>query len=114
MVAHVLPHYHTILYIDADMGVVNPKRFVYNIHVASVINSVDPTSTYSRRIEEYMDEGVEISFFDRFYNWEVAAGSYIVKNTEWTQKFLKGTSFRVILQPSNRPSPHFYFRFCGF
>ncbi|EPB74375.1 hypothetical protein ANCCEY_06549 [Ancylostoma ceylanicum] len=67
VVAQVLPQYHTILYIDADMGVVNPKR----------------------RIEEYIDEGVEISFFDRFYNWEVAAGSYIVKNTKWTQKFLK-------------------------
>ncbi|KIH55106.1 hypothetical protein ANCDUO_14741 [Ancylostoma duodenale] len=68
VVAHVLPQYHTILYIDADMGVVNPKR----------------------RIEEYIDEGTEIAFFDRFYNWEVAAGSYIVKNTQWTQKFLKG------------------------
>ncbi|KAK6759482.1 hypothetical protein RB195_021206 [Necator americanus] len=68
VVAHVLPEYHTILYIDADMGVVNPKK----------------------RIEEYMDDSVEISFFDRFYNWEVAAGSYIVRNTEWTQKFLKG------------------------
>ncbi|VDM75234.1 unnamed protein product, partial [Strongylus vulgaris] len=54
VVAHVLPHYHTIL-----------------------------------RIEEYIAENVEITFFDRFYNWEVAAGSYIVKNTEWTQKFLK-------------------------
>ncbi|KAK6032484.1 hypothetical protein OSTOST_01341, partial [Ostertagia ostertagi] len=68
VVAHVLPNYHTILYIDADMGVVNPKK----------------------RIEEYVDDNVEISFFDRFYNWEVAAGSYIVKNTTWTQKFLKG------------------------
>ncbi|KHJ99504.1 hypothetical protein OESDEN_00485 [Oesophagostomum dentatum] len=67
VVAHVLPNYHTILYIDADMGVVNPKK----------------------RIEEYIDKDVEIMFFDRFYNWEVAAGSYIVKNTEWTQKFLR-------------------------
>ncbi|CAJ0609423.1 unnamed protein product [Cylicocyclus nassatus] len=67
VVAHILPQYHTILYIDADMGVVNPKK----------------------RIEEYMDNDAEIIFFDRFYNWEVAAGSYIVRNTQWTQKFLK-------------------------
>ncbi|KAK6057079.1 hypothetical protein COOONC_05408 [Cooperia oncophora] len=50
------------------MGVVNPKR----------------------RIEEYIDDNVEITFFDRFYNWEVAAGSYIVRNTKWAQNFLKG------------------------
>ncbi|KAK6036673.1 hypothetical protein COOONC_25822 [Cooperia oncophora] len=69
VVAHILPNYHTVLYIDADMGVVNPKR----------------------RIEEYIDDNVEITFFDRFYNWEVAAGSYIVRNTKWAQNFLKGS-----------------------
>ncbi|KAK5973750.1 hypothetical protein GCK32_006315 [Trichostrongylus colubriformis] len=68
VVAHVLPKYHLLLYIDADMGVVNPKR----------------------RIEEYIDDHVEITFFDRFYNWEIAAGSYIVRNTAWSQNFLKG------------------------
>ncbi|RCN28268.1 hypothetical protein ANCCAN_25990, partial [Ancylostoma caninum] len=79
VVAHVLPQYHTILYIDADMGVVNPKR----------------------RIEEYIDDGIEIAFFDRFYNWEVAAGSYIVKNTQWTQKFLKGFADYEFRLPKN-------------
>ncbi|KJH43190.1 hypothetical protein DICVIV_10789, partial [Dictyocaulus viviparus] len=67
VVAQILPNYHTVLYIDADMGVVYPKR----------------------RIEEYIDEDIEIAFFDRFYNWEVAAGSYIVRNTPWTVNFLK-------------------------
>ncbi|VDM59991.1 unnamed protein product [Angiostrongylus costaricensis] len=67
VVAHVLPQYDTVLYIDADMGVVNPRR----------------------RLEEFIDDDTEIAFFDRFYNWEVAAGSYIVKNTEWTIEFLK-------------------------
>ncbi|XGW35224.1 hypothetical protein V3C99_018890 [Haemonchus contortus] len=68
VIAQILPMYHTILYIDADMGVVNPKR----------------------RIEEYVDDSVEITFFDRFYNWEIAAGSYIVRNTKWAVNFLKG------------------------
>ncbi|RCN39475.1 hypothetical protein ANCCAN_14582 [Ancylostoma caninum] len=61
------------------MGVVNPKR----------------------RIEEYIDDGIEIAFFDRFYNWEVAAGSYIVKNTQWTQKFLKGFADYEFRLPKN-------------
>ncbi|KAE9413934.1 hypothetical protein Angca_001766 [Angiostrongylus cantonensis] len=67
VVAHVLQQYDAVLYIDADMGVVNPRR----------------------RLEEFIDEDTEIAFFDRFYNWEVAAGSYIVRNTEWTVEFLK-------------------------
>ncbi|KHJ75284.1 hypothetical protein OESDEN_25100 [Oesophagostomum dentatum] len=50
------------------MGVVNPKR----------------------RIEEYIDPSAEIIFYDRFYNWEVAAGAYLAKNTEWTVEFLNG------------------------
>ncbi|KIH63497.1 hypothetical protein ANCDUO_06200 [Ancylostoma duodenale] len=53
---------------DADMGVVNPKR----------------------RIEEYLDSKSDIIFYDRFYNWEIAAGSYLVKNTTWSQNFLHG------------------------
>ncbi|VDL69464.1 unnamed protein product [Nippostrongylus brasiliensis] len=59
VVSQVLPNYHILLYIDADMGVVNPKS-------------------------------VDIAFFDRFYNWEVAAGSYIVRNSSWSLRFLKG------------------------
>lgn len=68
VVAEILPNYHTILYIDADMGVVNPKK----------------------RIEDYIDSDTEIAFFDRFYNWEIAAGSYIVRNSEWSRRFLRG------------------------
>uniref|UniRef100_A0A8L8Q4J7 Nucleotide-diphospho-sugar transferase domain-containing protein n=1 Tax=Heligmosomoides polygyrus TaxID=6339 RepID=A0A8L8Q4J7_HELPZ len=43
-----------------------------------------------RRFEDYIDNGTEIAFFDRFYNWEIAAGSYIVRNSNWSQQFLKG------------------------
>ncbi|RCN51241.1 hypothetical protein ANCCAN_02602 [Ancylostoma caninum] len=43
-----------------------------------------------RRIEEYMDSKSDIIFYDRFYNWEIAAGSYLVKNTTWSQGFLHG------------------------
>ncbi|KAK6061382.1 hypothetical protein COOONC_00954 [Cooperia oncophora] len=50
------------------MGVVNPKK----------------------RIEEFIDPEAEITFYDRFYNWELAAGSYLVKNTNWSRDFLEG------------------------
>ncbi|RCN51242.1 hypothetical protein ANCCAN_02603, partial [Ancylostoma caninum] len=68
IVANTLPQYDYILFMDADMGVVNPKR----------------------RIEEYLDSKADIIFYDRFYNWEIAAGSYLVKNTTWSQNFLYG------------------------
>ncbi|KAF8359471.1 hypothetical protein PRIPAC_94466, partial [Pristionchus pacificus] len=57
------------LFIDGDVGVVNPKHL----------------------IEEYMEEGYEIYLFDRFYNWEYAALSYLVKNNKrgrgWVEEF---------------------------
>ncbi|ETN84979.1 hypothetical protein NECAME_01541 [Necator americanus] len=75
----------------------NPEMDMNILSVVGTCSSTDrrgslkrPPTDKFRRIEEYMDDSVEISFFDRFYNWEVAAGSYIVRNTEWTQKFLKG------------------------
>ncbi|VDM60162.1 unnamed protein product [Angiostrongylus costaricensis] len=61
-------HLDYILFLDSDMGVVNPKR----------------------RIEEFLDENAEVIFYDRFYNWEVMAGSYLIKNSNWSRTFLQG------------------------
>ncbi|KAJ1352728.1 hypothetical protein KIN20_009141 [Parelaphostrongylus tenuis] len=33
---------------------------------------------------------MEIILYDRFYNWEIMAGSYLVKNSNWSQAFLQG------------------------
>ncbi|GMT20771.1 hypothetical protein PFISCL1PPCAC_12068, partial [Pristionchus fissidentatus] len=57
------------LFIDGDVGIVNPNRLV----------------------EEFLESGYEIYLFDRFFNWEYAALSYLVKNNErgraWVDEF---------------------------
>lgn len=41
-----------------------------------------------RLIEEFIDSSYDITFYDRFCSWEVAMGSYIVKNTPYSRTFL--------------------------
>ncbi|VDM77544.1 unnamed protein product [Strongylus vulgaris] len=66
VVAEVLKTTDWVLFIDADIGVINPNRL----------------------IEEYIDTNYDITFYDRFCSWEVAMGSYIVKNTDFSRIFL--------------------------
>lgn len=49
------------LFIDADMGVINPNHL----------------------IEEWIDSSVNIIFYNRIFNHEVMAGSYIAKWVEF-------------------------------
>jgi hypothetical protein len=59
MAALALPAYDWMLFIDADVGVVNPYHL----------------------IEEFIDYRVNVIFYDRLYNWEVAIGGYLVRNS---------------------------------
>ncbi|CAI5453395.1 unnamed protein product [Caenorhabditis angaria] len=59
-------NYDFTVFIDADIGVVNPNR----------------------RIEEFLDDSKDLIFYDRFWNWEVAMGSYIVRNTSFAREAL--------------------------
>ncbi|GMS99068.1 hypothetical protein PENTCL1PPCAC_21243, partial [Pristionchus entomophagus] len=58
-----------ILFLDADVGVINPNHI----------------------IEEYLpsNRSTHIVFYDRIMNHEVMAGSYLVRNSEFSRRFLK-------------------------
>uniref|UniRef100_A0A0N5B793 Nucleotid_trans domain-containing protein n=1 Tax=Strongyloides papillosus TaxID=174720 RepID=A0A0N5B793_STREA len=57
-----------IVFIDGDIGVVNP------VH----------------RLENYLPkDGEDILFYDRTFNYEIMAGSYIIRNTLYTRNFIR-------------------------
>uniref|UniRef100_A0A914DZF2 Uncharacterized protein n=1 Tax=Acrobeloides nanus TaxID=290746 RepID=A0A914DZF2_9BILA len=55
------------LFVDADMGVVNPSHF----------------------IEEYINEKFDLIFYERIFNYEIMAGSYLMRNSPYSRDFLK-------------------------
>ncbi|CCD70330.1 Nucleotide-diphospho-sugar transferase domain-containing protein [Caenorhabditis elegans] len=64
--AKILLDYDVMMFLDADIGVVNPKR----------------------KIEEFIEKRVNVIFYDRFQNWEIATGSYIARNTKFSVDLL--------------------------
>uniref|UniRef100_A0A0N4ZDZ7 Nucleotide-diphospho-sugar transferase domain-containing protein n=1 Tax=Parastrongyloides trichosuri TaxID=131310 RepID=A0A0N4ZDZ7_PARTI len=59
--------YDYILFIDSDMGVINPAQ----------------------KLEKYLPKGKEeIIFYERYFNHEIAAGSFIFKNKDYARHLL--------------------------
>ncbi|KAK6020758.1 hypothetical protein OSTOST_13582, partial [Ostertagia ostertagi] len=70
IVANILQQnsYEWILFVDSDIGVVNEKV----------------------RIEKYIRNEADIIFYDRYFNFEIMAGTYLVRKSDFAIKFLHG------------------------
>ena len=97
VVATLLPSTHYILFLDADVAVVNLDRYVTPL--THSLNEISPQNVILfRRIEEFLASDIDIIFYERFFNWEIATGSYIVRNTPRTVELLmKYRMFKLLL-----------------
>ena len=66
IISKILNKYDWILFLDADIGVINPGKL----------------------IEDYIDNDFDLIFSNRIFNWEIMTGHYLAKNTTWTKNFL--------------------------
>lgn len=55
----------------------------------------------SRRIEEYIDDSLDVTFFETFDGFEIMPGSYIVKNSTRALHFLAGKFIHVHERSAN-------------
>lgn len=67
VLAKILPKYDAILHVDADIGVVNPIR----------------------KLQDYLDEKIDITFYDRHTSPEIAIGAYLARNTSYAANLIR-------------------------
>ncbi|PIO70112.1 hypothetical protein TELCIR_08045 [Teladorsagia circumcincta] len=79
IVAKILDAFEWILFVDADIGVVNENG----------------------SLEQFLDPDKDIIFYDRFFNHEVMAGSYLVKRSAFSKRFLHGWADYEFLLPKS-------------
>uniref|UniRef100_A0AC34FC29 Uncharacterized protein n=1 Tax=Panagrolaimus sp. ES5 TaxID=591445 RepID=A0AC34FC29_9BILA len=94
MASHLLHRHKWTLFLDADVAVINPSRLI---------------DTF---VQE--NQNVDLVFFDRFFDWEIAAGSYLAQNSSYSKEFLMkfaNTEFSLpnSLHGSDNGAIHWFF-----
>ncbi|EYC15732.1 hypothetical protein Y032_0036g3329 [Ancylostoma ceylanicum] len=65
-------------------------EYMAMIFILLTMANIETSVHNGMRIEEFLDNDAHIIFYDRFYNFEVMSGSYLVKNSDWSRDFLHG------------------------
>ncbi|CAJ0591129.1 unnamed protein product [Cylicocyclus nassatus] len=79
--AHILRtnNFSWVLFVDGDIGIVNEKI----------------------RLEKYIKEDAHIIFYERFFNFEVMAGTYFARKSTFSLIFLRGWADYEFRLPKN-------------
>jgi hypothetical protein len=81
------PQIDWFLFLDADMGIVNPDHLIEEYLGESFVFLL--INVYIRFNQStHLDPAADMIFYDRLFNYEIMAGSYLAKNTEFTHNFL--------------------------
>jgi hypothetical protein len=69
-------------------------------YVAAVIDADVVATVLDRGLEEWIDAGGDIHFYERVWCFEIAAGNYLARATPWVRNFLMRWAEFMFLQPA--------------